>query len=348
VAALFCATAFVGTAQLSSAQVTPPAEAKPNQAEAPGQPKEQEAKAPAKAEYVTSLVCQGCHEDIYNAFFKRNPHRTLETNKKKGWEEKACESCHGPGSVHAESASATDILNPLKVRPSSADRVCLTCHLNQQTQVGRVMSGHARSQVRCAECHSIHAAEPSQSVYTDARLLPGSISAMPNRRVTAQTANCTRCHSNTWGEFQRPYRHNLPEGSMTCTDCHNPHGGTRRSMWVNAGMNEPGCFRCHGDKRGPFTFEHAPVRLEGCSTCHQPHGSANPRMLTRHEVRFQCLECHSNTSAATLATTNVQQPAGGLGVVPPAFHDLRSPRYRNCTTCHWKIHGSQVNRAFTR
>jgi predicted CXXCH cytochrome family protein len=28
--------------------------------------------------------------------------------------------------------------------------------------------------------------------------------------------------------------------------------------------------------------------------CHQPHGSANPRMLTRHEVRFVCLECHSN------------------------------------------------------
>ena len=24
--------------------------------------------------------------------------------------------------------------------------------------------------------------------------------------------------------------------------------------------SEPGCFRCHGDKRGPFTFEHAPVR----------------------------------------------------------------------------------------
>jgi hypothetical protein len=33
------------------------------------------------------------------------------------------------------------------------------------------------------------------------------------------------------------------------------------------------CVKCHGDKRGPFTFEHAPVRLEGCGACHQPHGS---------------------------------------------------------------------------
>jgi hypothetical protein len=69
-------------------------------------------------------------------------------------------------------------------------------------------------------------------------------------------------------------------------------------------------------------------------------------MLTRHEVRFQCLECHSNLPVARGA--NEATPSGGLGNVPPAFHDLRNPRYRNCTTCHWKIHGSHVNRAFTR
>ena len=62
--------------------------------------------------------------------------------------------------------------------------------------------------------------------------------------------------------------------------------------------NEPGCFKCHGDKRGPFTFEHAPVRFESCATCHEPHGSANPRMLTRPVVQQVCLECHANLPAA--------------------------------------------------
>ena len=333
-ALLFSAAPLISAAQ-SEAKPDPARQAAP-------------AKPAAKAEYVTSVTCQGCHEDIYNSFFKRNPHRALETSKKKGWEEKACESCHGPGSVHAETTAATDILNPPKLRPAAADRICLTCHINEQTQVGRVMSGHARSQVRCSECHSIHSAEPSQSVAQGAPLLPGNVAAAPNKRVLAQTASCTRCHTNSWGDFQRPHRHPVPEGAMTCTDCHNPHGGTKRTMWLNSGMNEPGCFKCHADKRGPFTFEHAPVRLEGCSSCHMPHGSANPRMLTRHEVRFQCLECHSNIGAATLASGNTQQPSGGLGAVPPAFHDLRNPRYRNCTTCHWKIHGSHVNRAFTR
>ena len=66
-----------------------------------------------------------------------------------------------------------------------------------------------------------------------------------------------------------------------------------QSMRVAFG-NEPTCFQCHSDKRGPFVFEHAPVRFEGCMACHEPHGSANPRMLIRHEVRLVCLECHAN------------------------------------------------------
>jgi DmsE family decaheme c-type cytochrome len=205
------------------------------------------------------------------------------------------------------------------------------------------MGGHARSQVACVECHSVHKAAPAASVVAGTTMLPGSVSTTVSARVDAQTANCVRCHTNTWAEFMRPYRHNLPEGSMNCTDCHNPHGATNRSMWQNTSLREPGCFKCHGDKRGPFTFEHAPVRLEGCVQCHQPHGSANPRMLTRHEVRFQCLECHSNIGAqAGAAESNT------LGGIPPAFHDLRSPRYRNCTLCHTKIHGSYVNRGLTR
>ena len=102
------------------------------------------------------------------------------------------------------------------------------------------------------------------------------------------------------------------------------------------------CARCHGEKVGPFAFEHAPVRLEGCSACHQPHGSANPRMLTRPVVSQLCLECHANlpTPAPSLKST--------FGTVPPAFHDLRLPRFQNCTICHQKIHGSYVNRAFTK
>ena len=128
---------------------------------------------------------------------------------------------------------------------------------------------------------------------------------------------------------------------MSCVDCHNPHGSVLPESSRRVDANEPGCFKCHGDKRGPFTFEHAPVRLEGCGACHQPHGSANPRMLTRAQVRFVCLECHANLPAPDSA--GQRRPWERCR---PAFHDLRSPRFQNCTLCHQKVHGSYVNRDF--
>jgi len=48
--------------------------------------------------------------------------------------------------------------------------------------------------------------------------------------------------------------------------------------------NEETCLRCHADKRGPFVFEHPPVKVEGCEGCHVPHGSMNARLLTRPVV----------------------------------------------------------------
>src|ERR1700686_2223672 len=56
------------------------------------------------AEFVGSETCQFCHEDIFKAF-QKNPHHAVETDKKRGFEHNACESCHGMGSKHAESVS---------------------------------------------------------------------------------------------------------------------------------------------------------------------------------------------------------------------------------------------------
>jgi DmsE family decaheme c-type cytochrome len=283
-------------------------------------------KPPAPLEYVGSDVCQGCHEDISDAF-QKNPHHLAETDKKYHAAGHACEACHGPGSRHVDSMNAADIRNPAKLNPAETDRICLACHLNQPTHVGRIQSSHARNQVSCIACHSMH-----RNGGTD----------LVARRATDVNALCAKCHTDVWAAFQRPYHHRLPEGAMSCVDCHNPHGSFLPHMIQTVDANEPGCFKCHGDLRGPFTFEHAPVRLEGCTACHQPHGSANPRMLTRAQVRFVCLECHSNLPLPT-------PPANGtLGAVPPAFHDLRDPRFQQCTNCHQRVHGSYVSRDFLR
>ena len=270
--------------------------------------------------YVGSEACQACHEDIYNAFSK-SPHHLVDADKKRGFKGQACESCHGPAQKHIESTLATDIRNPGKLTAALADKICMTCHLNQPTHVGRLQSSHAKDQVACTTCHKVHANGPNGLV---------------DRKPTAVNELCEGCHRNVWAQFQRPNHHKVPEGAMTCVDCHNPHGSLRPAMVQSFGSNEPGCLQCHGDKRGPFTFEHGPVRFEGCASCHEAHGSANPRMLARQEVRLVCLECHANLPTANSTHT--------IGLVPPSFHNLNSPRFQNCTICHQKIHGSYVDR----
>lgn len=272
-------------------------------------------------QYVGSETCGMCHEDIYKTFVK-SPHDVVETSSKADWKERGCESCHGPGGKHVQSLSPADIRDPAKLAPASVDSLCLNCHLNQATPIGYLRSSHAKNAVPCIACHHIHADGGSHLVA---------------RQIPEINQQCGGCHTNVWAQFQRPYHHKLPEEAMSCVDCHNPHGTVKLAMLRTFAGNDLGCLKCHGDKRGPFTFEHGPVRFEGCWACHEPHGSANPRMLIRQEVRFVCLECHAN-----LPTVN--NTSGTIGVVPPSFHDLRSPVFQNCTVCHQKIHGSYVNR----
>ena len=60
---------------------------------------------------VGSDTCAACHDDIFKAF-QKNPHVAVEKDARRGWQGKACESCHGPGSIHAESTDKKDIRNP--------------------------------------------------------------------------------------------------------------------------------------------------------------------------------------------------------------------------------------------
>jgi DmsE family decaheme c-type cytochrome len=284
------------------------------------------APAPTEKTFIGSEMCGVCHEDIGKAFLK-SPHEAVEKGDKHGFTGKACESCHGPGSKHAETLSPADIRNPSKISTAETDRVCMACHNNQTSNTGRINASHARNSISCTACHSMHA---------------HGTDGLVARKPAALNTLCESCHIDVKAAFTLPFKHPVLQNAMTCVDCHNPHGAIKAPLLRLANANELGCFNCHADKRGPFTFEHAVVRQGGCEGCHMPHGSANAKMLIREEVRLVCLECHANLPSLPTQTASVR------GVVPPAFHDLTSPRFRNCTICHQKIHGSHVDRNLLR
>jgi predicted CXXCH cytochrome family protein len=309
--------------------------------------------APKKARtdkegYVGTEACLVCHEDMGKALLKSR-HGVVDTDAKRGWKGQACESCHGPGQQHGEAAEAKFILNHTKATPRVADASCLSCHRNQATHAGRISGSHAKVQVPCVTCHSVHHAVADTSLPLF-REHPGPARAsfaglaLPGTRSQKVNELCSSCHASAWAAFQRPHAHAVPQGVMSCVDCHNPHGSSRPfglNTTARTTNLDPGCYKCHADKRGPFAFEHAPIRMEGCNACHENHGSANPKMLNRAEVSHLCLECHSNPAG-------LSNRSGTLGTIPPGLHDLRTPLYRNCTTCHVKIHGSHISRDLLR
>ena len=49
------------------------------------------------------------------------------------------------------------------------------------------------------------------------------------------------------------------------------------------------------------------------------------------------------SAALVLKQSFGQLAQSSPGSQPPSFHDLRSPRYQNCTTCHITVHGSNTS-----
>ncbi len=290
-----------------------------------GQPVAGQQKSPPKAEakesvasasqasgdYLGSEVCEGCHEEVYKGW-EKSPHWKTTLDTKGGPSHQGCEGCHGPGAAHV--AGGGDVSKIFVFEKHSAkeiDERCMTCHAGGTQHMNAINSEHAKSDVSCISCHSPHHSQTQEFLL-----------------VKAQPELCYTCHLNKKPEFEMPFHHRVDEGLVQCTDCHNPHGTVGAKQVRFSAAQDAVCFTCHADKRGPFVFEHEPIKVEGCQTCHTPHGSPNAHMLKVSNVNLLCLSCH---------TTSFANAPGA-----PSFHN-QAAQYQACTLCHAAIHGSNVD-----
>ena len=287
--------------------------------------------APAQPVFAGSQACRTCHPDIYSAFY-RNPHHKSQVDDSLPPERQGCESCHGPGKEHVESrGDKTKIFAYSLKQPKEILDSCLRCHANTMSRANIRRSAHTTADVACTGCHSVHKSPTAKSLL-----------------AKQQTELCYGCHTNIRAQFSMPFKHRVNEGFMNCSDCHNPHGanaptwrtGSRPRMVDQGLSNEQACLKCHTDKRGPFVFEHAAVRVDGCETCHNPHGSPNAKLLKRPTAFALCLECHNG--APGFGRTGAGIPAQS------ASHNMADPRYHNCVSCHIRVHGSNSNQRLLR
>lgn len=261
-------------------------------------------------QYLGSDACIACHEDIYKKHFENTPHFKTTMGKGHG-----CESCHGPGSQHVEGGGdISKIVSFKNLSRQEASSQCLSCHAANLKQGHFSSSSHASNDIGCLDCHSPHHAKEPQYLL-----------------IEKEPTQCYSCHTTAKAEFARPYHHRVDEGLINCSDCHNVHGTTTLRQVKTLPSGDAACVKCHANTRGPFVYEHVPVKTEGCTSCHTPHGSTNPRFLRVSQINLLCLQCH------TFPTLSPSGPA----------HN-QSAKYQACTMCHAAIHGSNASNVFFR
>ena len=271
------------------------------------------------SEFVGTDTCKSCHEhDAASQSYDHGPHwKTERDTRGVSWQ--GCETCHGPGKAHVDGrGDKSKIIRFPELTAEKASRICLDCHETGKDNTAFAHSRHLTASVGCTSCHSEH----------KTRVALKQLKA-------SEPELCYGCHQETRPELSRPFHDPVKEGMVLCSECHNPHGSFPSKLLRSTAAQDQVCFKCHAEKSGPFVFEHAPVKTEGCGVCHtQIHGSSNPRLLSRANVNLLCLECH------TVAL------GSGAGA-PPSFHN-QAQKYQACTMCHTQIHGSNFDKDFFR
>ncbi|MBC7790767.1 MAG: tetratricopeptide repeat protein [Anaerolineae bacterium] len=198
--------------------------------------------------------CQGCHGSQVIAQFDTasgryvSSHTTLAIN---------CESCHGPGKRHVELAQSGRITGASDIGMAALAtldkdqslQVCFACHAVKDQLRAGYLSG-----------------APLTDYYTLDFPSLGDRPLLPDGRVRTFA-------------YQENHRYSdcYLSGSMTCTDCHDPHSQKYRD--VNGApligrFSNGQCTSCHVSKAERLeAHTRHPVQSPGsqCVSCHMPY-----------------------------------------------------------------------------
>ncbi|MBI2844814.1 MAG: hypothetical protein HYX78_15585 [Armatimonadetes bacterium] len=254
-------------------------------------------------------ICLKCHRQQDVLLYRTSLHSSAKVK---------CTNCHD---LHT-AAGATMLRNTESKQYSISGLTRLIEDVKQQSNIASTSEEKDKALTRL---------EGLEKKKAD---LQKSLDVVPTRnRREGEPELCLTCHKELQAQFNLPTHHPVREGRMQCSDCHNPHGGTRGNLREET-INQT-CFRCHPEIEGPYVFEHPPVS-EDCTICHRPHGSPQNYLLKQTQP-FLCLKCHAGPHSRS----------GTLANGSDAATTSRVPYYYwQCTSCHNRPHGSDSHAAF--
>lgn len=250
--------------------------------------------------------CAACHEAVVSSFGKTGHGKAWAGAKE--YASAGCASCHRGAVEHA--ASGGEKMPESLKKGAKAGEACLACHEGSAKQAHWQGSAHERAGLSCASCHNPH--DSRTGTPTAPRALPGA---------SEVTKKCLECHGAVRASMNQRSGHPLKDGTMDCASCHDAHGTSGEKLLKKSSVNDL-CYTCHQNMRGPFLWEHSPVR-EDCLTCHKAHGSNNPKILQARITQL-CQSCHQQGRHQTLPGVPASVWVGN----------------KACLNCHQQVHGS--------
>ena len=177
-----------------------------------------------------------------------------------------CETCHGPGSVHAKAkkgAKSASIVSPDKLSAERASMICGQCHSRPQ--------GHIKND------------QPVNAEWK--MMLPGtSRNTYLTQYTTREDAAAkdywadglhSKSHHQQYTDFIKSSKHRNGNHLLTCADCHDTHGKAKFAHQMKHDAHKPeACTGCHKDRTdmGKHVLDKTKCTVEAskisCSSCH--------------------------------------------------------------------------------
>lgn len=243
----------------------------------------------------TGPTCDGCHSVGYD----------IHTKQVAEWNV-GCERCHGPGSLHAEHPSRTNIIDPSHMDYVAASDTCIQCHSQGRPRTipleGKYYDWPVGYNVG-GSLQNYWTLEQPTLGKTDFYFFPDG------------TAHKNRMQGNDFVQSVM-YRR-----GVTCFSCHDVHGTGNYAQLIKPA--DKLCLDCHGplSPNGPrtATLEEHTHHKDGspgsqCVACHMPQieseGPPNtfvsshtfrfitPEMTDKYGIPNPCTSCHKDKSTA--------------------------------------------------
>lgn len=251
--------------------------------------------------------CDGCHTTGLTVAKDKDSGRWVSQKVELGI---GCESCHGPGSLHASTRKKGDIVNPVKLNAV------------QQNQV-------------CGQCHSRVTNKDEKDISYPVGFVAGNTDLPEKVTFWDHSSNPKNFWSNGFAGKNRQQYHDVQFGGhtkagVTCVTCHDVHSTAKGNGQVRAEKNKL-CVQCH--TASAKMFAGSPMALKGanCTDCHmarianrsgatkkaKEHWDVSshtfaivmPQEAEKLKMKSSCDTCHSGTDNMTKGASMAERQA---------------------------------------